>query len=577
MSNTLFFQPNTASMTPSATSAFPSSHQHGPLDGMDATMTAFHDLGLDLTPSFIVHPKQECHTSPVIPSISPTCIDSSSMNIMKGRSVSVQSSELESHQKDAKMFNTMDLFAPHELDFNLASPSDSLDTPDHCSSIVQAMCSSAGHGSALDVSMPPSALPVQATPDFVLFPESIAQHTGEQLQHVSSDQPAGAPTSMNMIDTPSPSSLSSPSSPTPSSPPSPSYDDIMMPVVACASCKRSHIKCDHGRPCQNCLKHPSKAANCHDAVPKPRGRPKNGNKTTTGELPVGGRVQLHYQQQSRPHVGFQLVPDNPYRYMHGQPDQHQQPQFYRQRAMSFSQISSLQEPLPYILQSQHQNQPQQQPQHLNQRPSAPQQRSFHYHHPHHLHPHMHQQSSPGSQFYQRSITHPLARYGASEASTGTPTPAVDLYCQSPAHPASPYLWSNNNSQMVPELKSMSHSRTPTLSSSPSAIDIQVNAMHSQPIPVHAGQGSGRYLGGANGHLQAVPSGAMFASLPSQLQSSSAPTLDSYQLHQLQQHKRKLLQYQQQQRLVQRRGSHAQQAPPAPEPQPSQMQHHSFFS
>ncbi|KAF9435590.1 hypothetical protein BGZ76_005942 [Entomortierella beljakovae] len=93
-------------------------------------------------------------------------------------------------------------------------------------------------------------------------------------------------TAMSMVtsESPSPTRSSSPSPSAPSELSEPSYDDTIAPVVACANCKRSHIKCDHGRPCQNCLKNPSKANNCRDAVPKPRGRPKGGSKSSTDPM-----------------------------------------------------------------------------------------------------------------------------------------------------------------------------------------------------------------------------------------------------------------------------------------------------
>ncbi|KAG0245515.1 hypothetical protein BGX31_007308, partial [Mortierella sp. GBA43] len=114
--------------------------------------------------------------------------------------------------------------------------------------------------------------------------------------------------------TPSSSDSSSSSSSSPpsaassavSSPTSPDFDEALtmstmmtvVPVIACAACKRSHIKCDSGRPCQNCLKHPSKALTCRDAIPKPRGRPKGGSKAAAEALQLA-RLQQEQQQQQQ--------------------------------------------------------------------------------------------------------------------------------------------------------------------------------------------------------------------------------------------------------------------------------------
>ncbi|KAF9434737.1 hypothetical protein BGZ76_007534, partial [Entomortierella beljakovae] len=100
--------------------------------------------------------------------------------------------------------------------------------------------------------------------------------------------------------TPSVTSSPSASSSVVSSPVSTDYDELMMnsiiPVIACASCKRSHIKCDSGRPCTNCRKHPSKAATCRDAIPKPRGRPKGGSKAAAEAI---YQARLHQRQQAQ--------------------------------------------------------------------------------------------------------------------------------------------------------------------------------------------------------------------------------------------------------------------------------------
>ncbi|KAF9940847.1 hypothetical protein BGZ67_006700 [Mortierella alpina] len=110
------------------------------------------------------------------------------------------------------------------------------------------------------------------------------------------------------------------------------------PVTACASCKRSHIKCDSGRPCLNCLKHPSKAMTCRDAVPKPRGRPKGGSKAAAEALMMA-KMQHPISQpglvprprvMSPPHQQKQKLPHMPLH--HQQPPHHQQQQ--RQPAYS---------------------------------------------------------------------------------------------------------------------------------------------------------------------------------------------------------------------------------------------------
>ncbi|KAF9193266.1 hypothetical protein BGZ51_003785 [Haplosporangium sp. Z 767] len=98
-----------------------------------------------------------------------------------------------------------------------------------------------------------------------------------------------------------PSNCSSPSasSSVVSSPVSTNFDDAMVmlaPITACGNCKRSHIKCDSGRPCQNCLKHPSKAMTCRDAIPKPRGRPKGGSKAAAEAIMM---ARLYQQQQQQ--------------------------------------------------------------------------------------------------------------------------------------------------------------------------------------------------------------------------------------------------------------------------------------
>ncbi|KAF9920925.1 hypothetical protein FBU30_009121, partial [Linnemannia zychae] len=140
---------------------------------------------------------------------------------------------------------------------------------------------------------------------------------------------------------PSSSSVSSSKSSSPSassslasSPVSVHFDDaaVMLPAItACASCKRSHIKCDSGRPCQNCLKHPSKALTCRDATPKPRGRPKGGSKAAAEAIMLARLYQQQQQQQHQLHIHEQL-------YRH---QQQQQPGFLpRSRVFSHPQQPS---------------------------------------------------------------------------------------------------------------------------------------------------------------------------------------------------------------------------------------------
>ncbi|KAK5816752.1 hypothetical protein F5H01DRAFT_185674 [Linnemannia elongata] len=119
-----------------------------------------------------------------------------------------------------------------------------------------------------------------------------------------------------------------------SSPISTHFDEsaVMLPAItACASCKRSHIKCDSGRPCQNCLKHPSKALTCRDATPKPRGRPKGGSKAAAQAIMLASMYQ-QAQQQHQLHLQEQLHRHH----------QHQQQSGYvpRPRVMSLPQQSA---------------------------------------------------------------------------------------------------------------------------------------------------------------------------------------------------------------------------------------------
>ncbi|KAF9403857.1 hypothetical protein BGX21_009223 [Mortierella sp. AD011] len=176
-------------------------------------------------------------------------------------------------------------------------------------------------------------------PDFDLFPNLVQSvSSSSPFQFDPSIQPNAFPTYSRVHDdgsfetmklpldatTPSLSSSSDTSSPSVSSSASSSpvpndYEEAMatvIPVIACANCKRSHIKCDSGRPCQNCLKHPNKALTCRDAIPKPRGRPKGGSKAAA-EAILQARLKQQQQQQqqqlrdqyqghiSRPRVGIE--------------------------------------------------------------------------------------------------------------------------------------------------------------------------------------------------------------------------------------------------------------------------------
>ncbi|KAG0344355.1 hypothetical protein BG005_001872 [Podila minutissima] len=100
----------------------------------------------------------------------------------------------------------------------------------------------------------------------------------------SSYAPSPSPTS---------SSLYSPALSSASSPITPYFDEGIIPVIACSSCKRSHVKCDHARPCRNCQKNPTKAATCRNADPKPRGRPKGGSKAAAEALMLARQQQPH--------------------------------------------------------------------------------------------------------------------------------------------------------------------------------------------------------------------------------------------------------------------------------------------
>lgn len=128
------------------------------------------------------------------------------------------------------------------------------------------------------------------TVPFNLGPNPFPGYDFKGISHGSSSSCASP--------SPSSSSLYSPSLSSASSPVTPYFDESIIPVVACASCKRSHIKCDHGRPCQNCQKHPYKAATCRNADPKPRGRPKGGSKAAAEALMLARQQQMEHQSRS---------------------------------------------------------------------------------------------------------------------------------------------------------------------------------------------------------------------------------------------------------------------------------------
>ncbi|GJJ69079.1 hypothetical protein EMPS_01425 [Entomortierella parvispora] len=139
-------------------------------------------------------------------------------------------------------------------------------------------------------------LPIRTGHGGTLHPFAPSQATAGRHRSPSSG-PSSSPTLSYSSRSASSSAMSSPTSP--------NYDDpsssAMLPsVTACASCKRSHIKCDSGRPCQSCLKHPSKAKTCRDASPKPRGRPKGGSKAAA-EAILMARINQQHQQQLREH------------------------------------------------------------------------------------------------------------------------------------------------------------------------------------------------------------------------------------------------------------------------------------
>ncbi|ORZ16831.1 hypothetical protein BCR41DRAFT_386373 [Lobosporangium transversale] len=308
-----------------ATPPYTDPHTHGTLSSLDdlrETMSAFDDLGFNLPEPFSPnsHDQQSQLPSslfhPSSPSSSSCAADLISCDFPS-----------QGDHKDENNLATMELFSEQGFDFNLAATE--LSGPSSTASAVDSLQTNGG--SMFD--------------DFT-FHESSLESTSTSTSVSASDLKTGPsdintqPSISEFVDinsttsgSPSPTRSSTPSSsipPSPSTPSTPSYEDAIVPVVACFNCKRSHIKCDHGRPCQNCLKHPSKASTCRDAVPKPRGRPKGGSKTAVSDAAmIAARLQ---------HQGYQPLSGNSFLPLHGQPEQP-----YRPRAMSFPHISPAQQ------------------------------------------------------------------------------------------------------------------------------------------------------------------------------------------------------------------------------------------
>ncbi|KAF8937520.1 hypothetical protein BGZ47_009020 [Haplosporangium gracile] len=161
-------------------------------------------------------------------------------------------------------------------------------------------------------SPPSSATGDEDGPRYFIDPTSTSSYGGLVMMENRRSMPPGHVHSSSSV------SCSSASSSLVSSPISAHFDEsaAMLPAItACASCKRSHIKCDSGRPCQNCRKHPSKALTCRDATPKPRGRPKGGSKAAAEAILLAKlyqqqheEQQLYLQEQLRRHHRHQQQP-----------------------------------------------------------------------------------------------------------------------------------------------------------------------------------------------------------------------------------------------------------------------------
>ncbi|KAG0285508.1 hypothetical protein BGZ98_005480, partial [Dissophora globulifera] len=311
-------------------------------DRLDATVAALGDFAFD-TPQQHFNPQLQHHphhqyqqhdhlSSPIVSSgMSSSCPSSSAGDLMAGRFAEFHSRGTPGNLGgETKAFDTLEFFTAHELGFQTAT---------HPSSALGGGGSGSGGPAGSRSSSSPSVLSEQLLMENGFnFNESTASAVACTASGASGPIPVSDPSQggfplwnkplsfaakcqsetkvipsvLKTSSSPS-SSCSSPSSTTTSSPTSPSYEDIVTPIVACGNCKKSHIKCDHGRPCLNCSKHPNKVNNCRDAVPKPRGRPKGGSKAAA-EAMIGGRLQQQHQ-------GLQLYAGSPYHYMRGQPEQ----------------------------------------------------------------------------------------------------------------------------------------------------------------------------------------------------------------------------------------------------------------
>ncbi|KAF8950456.1 hypothetical protein BGZ46_004527 [Entomortierella lignicola] len=230
----------------------------------------------------------------------------------------------------------MDLFPSHCFDFDLNSNSSSIgNLPSPCSPTFDSFQVDTPNTES-DIN--PSRLSVSARPKPLDL--NASKTTDANTDPYLDSNPTTAMSMVTTTDSPAPTRPSSPSPSFPSEPTSPSFDDTMIPVVACGNCKKSHIKCDHGRPCLNCSKHPNKVLSCRDAIPKQRGRPKNLNKSISEPLP--------YRFQ---HSGFQPFSSGPFISIHGQPEQCSHP--YRQRAMSYPHLSMQQQQEMLLQQHEH--------------------------------------------------------------------------------------------------------------------------------------------------------------------------------------------------------------------------------
>ncbi|KAG9323811.1 hypothetical protein KVV02_002257 [Mortierella alpina] len=281
-----------------------------------------------------------------------------------------------------------------------------------------------------------------------------------------------------MVTSPSPSCSSSPASSEATPPSSPSPDDVVLPVVACASCKRSHIRCDHGRPCQNCLKHPSKALSCQDAVPKPRGRPKGGSKAAAEQMLVATRQPIPHLQ----HVPFHdqhMFPTSTF-------SSHHQQQHPRQRAMSY----------PHIIPAQQQHQ-----YFVNQQQCFPIQQQ-------------HQQPTQQAPLHQRAMSHPqlqLQAQGLEQLNSN------QLLSSS--------SWANSSHMSLPS------EMTPPVPTRPKRVSSTSSIMVYPQAAINGMSGTHR--------VSATSSEAMFSSPASQMM--SRPELNPHEYRQLQLHHEQVVQ------------------------------------